>query len=625
MKKRRLWSNLLLLIFIFTIPVILNAQSSRSDLELQYMKAVNAYMDKNHAQSLATFKSIQETDPTFRATQVKKYIRLAETQLNKTGLKEVFKPAEEKTVEVEVSKEGELEAYVMTAQRLLLDAYAYVQDMEKKHQIPSFEMTAPQSTLTMAKKAYEQKQYTETIRLANQARLQVDQIIQGEYEGEKPLLGEIGKSLVTLNLNNAPLEQTLKQIYDITGVNIIVFKGVGGKVTVNIKDEPLQKALDLICEANGLKYIEEDGAIKIMTREEYNTRDKALQETNRRVFNVYYGDAALITKALRETFQLENIVHDPRTNSIIADVYNPALLQQIQNVISSLDMPISQVLIEAKIIEVVLSKANTFSIDWLISSKMISALDTTLTGPRYGATPTFTPGVTSTLPSGDFAFGLTNSDVNSLITALASQGEVKLVQAPKIMCLNGTTAIIRVVQNYPYIIPEYTRTTGTSSEVTDTTGSFTVQEEEVGTEFEVTPIIQRNRTIFLSMNIFDSRLVKMEELSAVAAGEAYETQYPIISKRETTQNVTLFDGQTLVIGGMIQHREEVTESGVPFLRRIPLLGYLFKKPAYAKSTSELVMFLTPYIVTTYQEAESVSMPDRQKTDREINAGILEKF
>jgi len=127
------------------------------------------------------------------------------------------------------------------------------------------------------------------------------------------------------------------------------------------------------------------------------------------------------------------------------------------------------------------------------------------------------------------------------------------------------------------------------------------------------------------MNIFDSRLVKMEELSAVAAGEAYETQYPIISKRETTQNVTLFDGQTLVIGGMIQHREEVTESGVPFLRRIPLLGYLFKKPAYAKSTSELVMFLTPYIVTTYQEAESVSMPDRQKTDREINAGILEKF
>ena len=71
MKKRRLWSNLLLLIFIFTIPVILNAQSSRSDLELQYMKTVNAYMDKNHAQSLATFKSIQETDPTFRATQVR--------------------------------------------------------------------------------------------------------------------------------------------------------------------------------------------------------------------------------------------------------------------------------------------------------------------------------------------------------------------------------------------------------------------------------------------------------------------------------------------------------------------------------------------------------------------------
>jgi len=133
------------------------------------------------------------------------------------------------------------------------------------------------------------------------------------------------------------------------------------------------------------------------------------------------------------------------------------------------------------------------------------------------------------------------------------------------MTLNGTTAVIRVVQNYPYIIPEYTETYNPQTGArTGTSQTVTVYEEEVGTEFEVTPIIQRNRTVFLTLNIYDSRLIEIKQLSAIAAGLRYETEQPIISTRETTQNVTLFDGQTLVIGGMIQQRDETQESGIPF-------------------------------------------------------------
>jgi len=589
------------------------------------MKALNAYYAKNYSESISIFRSIQGIDPTYRSTQIKRYIRVAETQLGKSGVKQTFRPAEERTTEVEVLKEGELETLAMNAQKSLLDAYAYLQEMATRHQIPSSEMLEPQSTLAMAKKAYEDKQFTETMRLANKARLQVDQIIQKREEAEKPVLGEIGTTPITLNLNNADLEQTLKLIYDLTGANIIMSKGVTGRVTINVQDLPLQKVLDLICEANKLKYLEEDKVIKIMNEDEYDARTKAVKEKSRRVFNIFYGDAALIAKALRETFKLDTIVHDPRTNSILVDVYNPTLLQQIQDVISSLDMPISQVLLEAKIVEIALSGEKAFSIDWLISSRMIDSIDATLTGPRFGDNPSFTPGLTSTLPSG-FSFGLTNRDVNTLISALATQGEVKLVQAPKIMCLNGTTAIIRVVQNYPYIIPEYQQTYNPSTgALTGTSQTVSVCEEDVGTEFEVTPIIQRNRTVFLTMNIYDSRLVEVRKLSAVAAGLTYETEQPVISTRETTQNVTLFDGQTLVIGGMIQQRTEKKETGVPFLRKIPLLGYLFKKPSYTTSTSELVLFLTPYIVTTYQEAADVSKPDIEKAEKEIKPGLLEKF
>jgi len=590
------------------------------------MEAVNSYYAKNYTEAIGLFKEIQGINPNYRSSQVQRFIRVAETQLGKTGVKQTFKPEEHETTEVEVVKEGEYETFAMASQKVLLDAYEYLQETEIRYKVSKFDMLEPNSTLKMAKQAYEEKQFSESIRLANKARIQLEQILQKRADVETPVMGVVGTTPVTLNLSNADLEQSLKLIYDLTGANIILSKGITGRVTINVQDLPLQRVLDLICEANKLKYIEEDQVIKVMTESEYDTRTKAVKEKSRRVFNVFYGDAALIAKSLRETFKLETLVHDPRTNSIIIDVTNPMQLQQIQDVISSLDMPISQVLLEAKIVEIAASKENSFSIDWLISSRLVESINGVLTGPRFGVNPGFTPGISSSLPTGGFAFGLTNKDVNSLINALATQGDVKLIQSPKVMCLNGTTAIIRVVQNFPYIIPEFQQTYNpTTGALTGSQQTVTVYEEDVGTEFEVTPIIQRNRTVFLTLNIYDSRLVEVRKLNAVAAGLTYETEQPIISTRETTQNVTLFDGQTLVVGGMIQHREEKTESGVPFLRRIWLLGNLFKKPRYNKTSSELLLFLTPYIVTTYEEGEVLSRPDIQKSREEIDMGILEKF
>ncbi len=602
------------------------AQSfGKTDLDVMYTKAINNYYAKNYPEAISIFKQIQGFDPAYRASQVQRYIRVAETQLGKTGTKQSFQPANHETTEVEVIKEDEFETLAMASQKVLMDAYEYLQEMETRYQIANYEMLEPRSTVVMAKKAYDESQFTETIRLANKARIQVEQILNKKSDLEKPVLGSIGETPVTLELNGMDLEQALKMLYDLTGANIILSKGITGRVTINVKELPLQKVLDLICEANKLKYIEEDQVVKVMTQAEYDGRTKAIKEKSRRVFNVFYGDSALIAKSLRETFKMDTIVHDPRTNSIVVDVYNPVLLQQIQDVISSLDMPISQVLLEAKIVEIAASGENMFSIDWMLSSRLINAIDSTLTGPRFGVNPGFTPGLSSSLPSG-FSFGLTNTDVNSLISALATRGEVKLVQAPKIMCLNGTTAIIRVVQNYPYIIPQFQQTYNpTTGALTGSQQSVTVYEEDVGTEFEVTPIIQRNRTVFLTMNIYDSRLVEIKKLTAIAAGLNYETEQPIISTRETTQNVTLFDGQTLVVGGMIQNREEKTESGVPFLRRIKFLRFLFSKPSHKTTTSELVLFLTPYIVTTYEEAEAITRPDIEKSKHEVDAGILEKF
>jgi len=616
----------LVVLFSLIISFLSYAKVDRKKLDEKYKKAISYYYDKDYAEAIVIFKEIQAEDPTYRASQVRRYIKVAEGRLGRMGVKKKFIVGEPTVKEVKIKKEGELEALARESQKVLLDTYHYFSQASKKYSISEFDMTTPESTLQMAKTAYDKKEYTDAIRLANKARLQLEDLIQKKVQEKKIVsLGKIGQTPVTLNLTDADLEQTLKLIYDLTGANIVLSKGIKGRATINVKDLPLKRVLDLICEANHLKYLEDNGVIKIMTEEEFNKRTEVVKEKNRRVFKIFYGDANSIAKTLRETFKTDSVIADPRTNSIIMDIENPAIAQRIQEAISMLDSPISQVLIEAKLVEIRTSSNNLLAIDWLISSRLVDTISGTLTGPKFGDNPAFTPGNSTTLPEGGFSFGITNKDVNSLISALATQGDVKLIQAPKITCLNGTNALIRVIQNYPYIIPKLEEREDEDTGETRTYQTIELYEEEVGTEFEVTPIIQTNRSIFLNLNIYDSRLVEEKKLPAKVPGGTFEITYPIISSRETTQSVTLFDGQTLVIGGLIQSKEEKSEMGVPFLRKIPVLGYLFKKPTYKSEKSELLLFLTPHVMTTYKEAEKVSKPDIKKAEKEIKPGILKKF
>ncbi|MGB9677909.1 MAG: secretin N-terminal domain-containing protein, partial [Candidatus Ratteibacteria bacterium] len=427
---------------IILIMLVLNFSifcQNNYNLDNLYRQALSLYYQKKYSDALSLFNQIKGLDPSFRKSQVDRYIKAANTKLGKLGVKETYKIGEGDIREITVSKEDEFEKLAEHAQRALLETKDYLNEISLKYNISEFDMTTPNSTYQMAKKAYDNKQFTEAIRLANKARFQADQLIQEKIIKEKPPLGEIGEKPVTLNLTDADLQQTLKLIYDLTGANIILSKDIKGRVTINVKDIPLKKVLELICEANGLKYVYEDGVIKILTKEEFEKREEFLRQQNKRVFKILFGDASSIVKALKETFKDVDIIAEPRTNSVIVNTDDPKLLSNIQEVITTLDSPVSQVLIEAKIVEVSTSKDNMFAIDWLISSRLIDAINGTLTGPRFGTNPSFTPGISSSLPQGGFSFGITNNDVNMLINALASQGNVKLVQAPKIMCLNGTT------------------------------------------------------------------------------------------------------------------------------------------------------------------------------------------
>ena len=601
-------------------PTVTTSTIGDSDVESLYQEGLKCYYQKDYARAVALFKQVQGIAPEYRKTQIVHYLRTSESRLGKQAPVEVYKVPDQPTRTIEIQKENELEAMAEEAQKVILDAYALLESFKKEGKVTGFELVPAESSLKMAKAAYEDNRFTEAIRLANKARFQLSELANLKKPGV--VLGKSADIPVTLNLTDADLQQTLKLIYDLTGANIVMSQGITGRVTINVKDLPLQRVLDLICEANNLKYVEDDGVIKIMTVEEFQKSSAAVKARLRQVFQVRYGDANSIMKALKETFRLDSIVFEPRTNSIIVDAPDEKTRDQIGEVISTLDTPISEVLLEAKLVEFDATDENALGIDWLVASRLVS--NTTVTGPKWGSNPNYTPGVSSTLPENTFSFGVTNSNVNSLIQALSAKGQVHLIQAPKIMCLNGTMAIIAVEENVPYLIPQAT-TTITSNAPSTTSASFNVYEDQVGTEFTVTPIIQRNRSIFLNLSIFDSRLIEIRRLTSVVANQTYSTDQPVIASRQTNQSIVVYDGQTLIIGGMIQNRKELKTSGVPFLQRIPLLGYLFKKPTYSVSKSELLLFLTPHVVGTYTEADQISKPDVKKLDQDIKPGLMEKF
>ncbi|MCK4244578.1 MAG: secretin and TonB N-terminal domain-containing protein, partial [Candidatus Omnitrophica bacterium] len=423
----------------------------------------------------------------------------------------------------------------------------------------------------------------------------------------------------------ADLQQTLKLIYDLTGVNIVLSSAIKGKVTINVKDLPLRQVLDLIVEANNLKYVEKGKVIRIMSRKEYEKSEEGLAKINKMAFPLQYAEAVAIAKIIRETLKIEAVTADPRTNSIVVDVANTSEADKVKNLIQGLDAPVSQVLIDVKLIEVVLSEENSLGIDWEMASQVISEIEptTTLTGPIFGEVPS------ALVPaSGVFGFAISNKRINSIITALAKQGDTHALSQPRILTLDGKQATIDIIEEVPYV-SGVTVTSTTAEGVTTYAYSYTIEiRKDIGIVLSVTPRIQRNRSVNLHLDLSEIRIIDYLELPISSTAEAIgvRSKTPWTADRVTSQDVVVWDGQTLILGGMISTRKSKTVNKIPFLGSIPLLGHLFKKTSYEETKSELVIFLTPYVITSFEEGRRWTKElGETPAIKEKSAGIIEKF
>ena len=421
------------------------------------------------------------------------------------------------------------------------------------------------------------------------------------YSGEK----------LSLNFQNIEVRSLLQVIADFTSFNVVTSDSVSGSVTLRLKDVPWDQALDIILQAKGLDKRKNGNVLWIAPKDEIAAREKqtlealasteSLESLRTQGFQMNYAKAADIAAQLtastassggaggnaRILSSRGSVMAEPRTNQLfVTDI--PSRLQQVQSLISKLDIPIRQVLIEARIVEADDRFGRSLGVR-LGGSNVGVGLggDRKLGfGGSYSAT-------SAGVGAGSFlnlpARGVGGSDpavlavslfdafnttrfLNLEISALEADGRGKIVSSPRVVTADQVKAVIEQGTEFPY-------QSATSS------GATAVEFRKANLKLEVTPQITPEGSIILDVDVSkDSR------------GESTPQGIAINTKRVQTQ-VLVENGGTVVIGGIFELLETDDTTKVPLLGDIPYVGNLFKTKNRTSNRSELLIFITPRVIS----------------------------
>ncbi|MBX3035025.1 MAG: type IV pilus secretin PilQ, partial [Bdellovibrionaceae bacterium] len=397
---------------------------------------------------------------------------------------------------------------------------------------------------------------------------------------------------ISVEMNNADIREVLRFIMEESGVNMVISEEVKGNVSVKLRQVPWDQALVVIMRAKQLGYTRQGNVLRIapidaLRKEEDDaTRiamsKKEIEPLKVRVFPVSYARVAELEKKVSGfvTEKRGKVVGDERTNSlVVTDVEDN--LQRIAKLIQSLDIQPPQVLIEGKIVEAAESFQRAVGINW-----GLDGTDIRMGTGKYGPVnlrPSLS--INPTLPSpasGRFGLnfgvldGLGNLDAT---LALEERNErVKVLSSPRVVTLSNEQADISQTNEVP--VRTVTPLGQGTSQVTYTFKPLTLR-------LEVVPQIAADSSVIMKVK------VKREFKGADAPDGAFS-----VNAREANTRVLVQNGQTAVIGGIYQSDATEGDTGVPWLKDIPVVGTLFRTRTVNREKAELLVFLTPRILAT---------------------------
>lgn len=384
------------------------------------------------------------------------------------------------------------------------------------------------------------------------------------------IMDNLSREPITFDYNEAEVREVIDMLAAKANLNIIYSDDVTGTVTISLAKVPFDEAFKTLLNVKGLAAQQVgDNILRIAAPGTFiSEQKKGLPQT--RVFFLNYFKAGEMKTQVDAVASAEgrNSKSTPDENNNALIVTDTALgLDTTARLIRSLDRVPKQVMIEVKLVEVNLKDSFELGVELGFGSRA-----NRLVGKTAGAVPGF---------DGSLTFGRVTPDVslNGIITALASKGKVKVLSDPKVATLNNKEASINITDQIPYT--QQTFIPGTPPTFANVYSNVTT-----GITLKVTPVINSDGRI--TMHLVPSVI----QLTAKPSGVAP----PPTATRATDTNVIVKNGETIVIGGLIQDTLTDEVFKVPILGDIPLLGMLFRKKATSRIRKELLIFVTPRII-----------------------------
>lgn len=450
------------------------------------------------------------------------------------------------------------------------------------------------------------------------------------YQGEK----------LSLNFQNIEVRSLLQVIADFTNFNVVTSDSVTGNVTLRLKDVPWDQALDIILQAKGLGMKKSGNVLWIAPKEELAAKEQVALESQKKIedlepvrtqsFQLNYTKAADVANALlgqqsttggqtssssssssnnnvRTLSPRGSVLFEARTNQLfVTDI--PSKLEQVQQMINKIDVPARQVLIEARIVEandsfgrtlgVKLGATDLRGINGGTPGYSVGGNNFLTVGGNYNAVGYQTlqqstdtsyansqfvnlPALTSSsafngASAASVAFSLFSAGANRFLnlelSALESDGKGKIVSSPRVVTADQTMAVIEQGTELPY-------------QVATSSGATSIQFRKASLRLQVTPQITPEGNVILSVDVTnDSRG------SDTPAG-------PSINTKHVQTQVMVENGGTVVLGGIYTQEDQDKVDKVPLLGDVPILGNLFKNKVRYSTRDELLVFITPKVVT----------------------------
>jgi type IV pilus assembly protein PilQ len=405
---------------------------------------------------------------------------------------------------------------------------------------------------------------------------------------------------ISLDFQQADISNVLRLIAEVSGFNMVVGEGVKSKVTMKLVSVPWDQALDMILKMNGLGKIRQSNILWIDTlaniakqqNEEAQAKDAKVkaEELVDRVFYIRNLQATELMASLRQYLSPRGLMQMSQGTNALIVRDTESKIGVIKQLVDGLDLEVPQVQIEARIVQADTTYSRSLGVQWGIQnlnqlgSNAVANFRTGNVGAFGSQTsdflvnlPATVGGLTST-PGVGFTIGKANG---ALLDVRLSAGELlglsKVIAAPKVTTLDKREAKISQGESIPY---QTTSLQGTQTTFVDANLELTVTPQITSRDPK-----EIGKTIQLKVRATRN-----------AVGSRSNTAGPSIDRREANTQVTIRDGETMVIGGVFIDSQNNSVTGIPYLSRVPVLGWLFKQKTEIVAKQELLIFLTPSIV-----------------------------